>query len=96
MKEVYKIIQKKEIIRILLESDADYVIVTRYDEDNNILSNSKDTIHTGVSLINASKTAIFSNTSILGSIDLFSHKIDNIRNISHPIDKNVLFLITAK
>lgn len=104
LKNAYKLIPKSEaidmlksIVNILEKSDEAFVLTSIIDFESGSYKREKNSIEEGINLVSKAQSVIFSNTPVMGSLDLYSYRIENIKNIKcYDIYKNLLFPLIQK
>lgn len=82
----------QKIVNILEKSDDPFVITTIIDMDEGKHKSEKNSIEEGINLVSEAKSVIFSNTPVMGSLDLYNYNLENIKSIKRfGIFKNILF-----
>lgn len=104
VRQVYRIIPKAEGIKMLesaleiaKKSDSEFLIFSSIEFDSGRTNTWRGTVTDGMQMVSDAETVIYSNTPVLGSLDLYGDEIKEVENIRRRgVMKNILFPLVSR
>lgn len=86
MEMEYKIVHKKEAIKMLKDliksieasDDENIVFITNIDSEKGVYRHRRGNVHEGIKMVNGAMSIVFSNTPVMGSLDLYDKRLSHI------------------